>query len=435
MKNLSPFQIVLLVVSGIIIVVGVLIFAFSKSQSGEQAGTVVVWGTIPAEDFTVLTDYLQNEERIEQIIDYKYIEPARFDIEFTNALAEGVGPDLVMVTDDRLVRHEKKLFQISYEFYPERLYKDTFIEAGEIFTDERGVFAFPFLVDPIVMYWNRAYFTEKGLSQPPKFWDELLTMTPKLVETEPDLSIKRSAVAMGEYSNINNAKALVTTLFMQAGNNVITRNKTNEPGMPLFNVILDQKLDYAVSPSQAAMNFYTQFANPSRTVYSWNRSMPNSLDAFIAGDVAMYFGYASEFQSVRQKNPNLNFDVAVIPQSRTGIRATYGKVLALGIPKSTPNVERAFALIRTLTSANVSAYYSDAVFLPPVRRDLLSGNPTNAFMQTFHESALIAKNVYDFNPEETNQIFQRMVESIVSGRMTTSEAILRANGEIDLLRP
>ncbi len=287
----------------------------------------------------------------------------------------------------------------------------------------------------MVMYWNRAYFTEKGLSQPPKFWDELLTMTPKLVETEPDLSIKRSAVAMGEYSNINNAKALVTTLFMQAGNNVITRNKTNEPGMPLFNVILDQKLDYAVSPSQAAMNFYTQFANPSRTVYSWNRSMPTSLDAFIAGDVAMYFGYASEFQSVRQKNPNLNFDVAVIPQSRTGIRATYGKVLALGIPKSTPNVERAFALIRTMTSANVNAYYSDSVFLPPVRRDLLSENPTNAFMQTFNESALIAKNVYDFNPEETNQIFQRMVESIVSGRMTTSEAILRANGEIDLLRP
>ena len=56
-------------------------------------------------------------------------------------------------------------------------------------------------------------------------------------------------------------------------------------------------------------------------------------------------------------------------------------------------------------------------------------------MQTFNQSALIAKNVYDFNPEETNQIFQRMVESVVSGRMTTSEAILRANGEIDLLRP
>jgi multiple sugar transport system substrate-binding protein len=435
MKNLSPFQIILLVVSGIIIVVGVLIFAFTRSQSAEQAGTVVVWGTIPAEDFTTLTDYLQNQKRIEQFVEYRYIEPAKFDIEFTNALAEGIGPDVVMITDDRLVRHEKKLFQISYEFYPERLFKDTFIEAGEIFTDEKGVFAFPFLVDPMVMYWNRAFLTEKGVAQPPKFWDEMLTLAPQLAEIDPDLSIKKSALAMGEYENINNAKSLVTTLFMQAGNNVISRNKTNEPGVPLFTTILDQKLDYAVSPAQAAINFYTQFANPSRTVYSWNRSMPNSLDAFIAGDIAMYFGYASEFQTIRQKNPNLNFDVAVIPQSRTGIRATYGKVLSLAIPKTTPNVERAFAFIRNLTESDVISFYSDSQFLPPVRRDLLSVKADNAFMQTFHESALISKNVYDFNPDETNQIYKRMIESVVSGRMTTSEAILRANGEIELLRP
>lgn len=435
MKNLSPFQIILLVGSGIIIVIGVLLFAFSKSQTGEEAGTVVVWGTVPAEDFTKLTDYLQNEKKIEQIVEYRYIEPTQFDTVFTNALAEGIGPDLILITDDRLIRHEKKLFQISYEFYPERLFKDTFVEAGEIFTDQNGVFAFPFLIDPVVMYWNRSSFTEKGLSQPPKFWDELLTLAPKLVETEPDLSIKKSAVAMGEYGNINHAKSLVTTLLMQAGNKVIARNINAEAGKPLFTVILDEKLDYAVSPSQAAINFYTQFANPSRTVYSWNRSMSNSLDAFIAGDVAMYFGFASEFATVREKNPNLNFDVAVVPQSRTGIRATYGKVLALAIPKTTPNVERAFALVRNLTEPDVSAYYSDSLFLPPVRRDLLARNPTNAFMQTFQESALISKNVYDFNPEQTDDIFKRMIESVVSGRMTTSEAVLRASGEIDLLRP
>jgi len=435
MKNLSPFQTILLVASGIIIVIGVLIFAFTRSQSSAEAGTVVVWGTIPSEDFISLNDYLKNEKRIEQTIEYKYIEPTKFDIEFTNALAEGIGPDVIFITDDRLVRHEKKLFQISYEFYPERLFKDTFVEAGEIFTDEKGVFAFPFLIDPMVMYWNRAFLTEKGLSQPPKFWSEMITIAPQLVEVDTDLSIKKSALAMGEYENVNNAKSLITTLFMQSGNNLISRNKTNEPGVPLFTTVLDQKLDYAVSPAQAALNFYVQFANPSRTVYSWNRSMPNSLDSFIAGDVAMYFGFASEFETIRQKNPNLNFDVAVIPQSRTGIRATYGKVLALAIPKTTPNVERAFSFIRSITEPDVVAFYSDNLFLPPVRRDLLAVKADNAFMQTFQDSALIAKNVYDFNPDETNSIFKRMVESVVSGRMTTSEAILRANGEIDLLRP
>ena len=435
MKNLSPFQIILLVASGIIIVVGVLLFAFSKSKESQEAGTVIVWGSLPNEVFIPMYDFLKNEKKIEQNIEYKYIEPSKFDNEFTTALAEGVGPDLVLITDDKLIRHEKKLFQISYEFYTERLFKDTYIEAGEIFTDEKGVFAFPITVDPLVMYWNRATFTEKGISLPPKFWDEVLTVAPQLIETETDLSIKKSAVALGEYSNINNSKQILSTLFLQAGNKIIQRNRVDEPGTPVFSVIFDQKLDYAVAPSQAALNFYTQFANPSRTVYSWNRSMPASIDAFIAGDVAMYFGFASEFATIREKNPNLNFDVAIIPQSRTGNRATYARVMALAIPKTTPNVERAFALIRNMTASDSVAVLADAMFLPPVKRDLLAKKPDNAFMQTFHDSALIAKSVYDFNPEQSEEVFRRMVESIVSGRLTSSEAILRATGEIKLLEP
>lgn len=436
MKNLSPFQIVLLVTSGIIIVVGVSMFAFSKSKNSAEAGTVIVWGVLPEEDFKKIISYLKDVKKIEQTIEYTYIEPSQFDTQFTTALAEGIGPDVVMITEDRMVRHERKLFQISYEYYTERLFKDTFIEAGEIFTDERGVFAFPLLTDPLVMYWNRALLTEKGISLPPRFWDELLTLTPQIVETEVDLSIKRSSVAMGEYTNINNSKQILTTLFLQAGNKVIQRNRADDPETPsLFTVIFDYKLDSATSPSQAALNFYSQFANPARTVYSWNRSLPSSLDSFIAGDLAMYFGFASEFENIRQKNPNLNFDVAVIPQSRTGSRATYGKVLALAIPKTTPNVERAFAFIRNITAPDSVAFLSDAMFLPPVRRDLLANKPDNAFMQTFHDSALISKNIYDFNPEQTSEIFRRMVESVVSGRLNSSEAIVRANGEIQLLTP
>lgn len=435
MKNLSPFQIILLVVSGIIIIAGVSIFAFSRASTSTEAGTVVVWGTISEADITPFIDYLVSQKKIEQTINYRYIEPQSFDTIFTTALAEGLGPDLVMITDDKLVRHENKLFQISYEFYPERLFKESFIEAGEIFKDQRGVFAFPFQIDPIVMYWNRSTFSEKGLSQPPKFWDELLTLAPQLVETELDLSIKKSAVAMGDYGNISHAKEILTTLLMQAGNDIVVRNTIDNPSASLYTVIFDESLDFSVSPSQAAVNFYTQFANPSRTVYSWNRSLPNSLDSFIAGDVAMYFGYASEFATVRQKNPNLNFDVAVIPQSRSGTRSTYGKVFALAIPKTTPNVERAFAVVRHFIEPSASAFMADVLFLPPVRRDLLAKPPQNAFMQTFHDSALISKNVYDLNPEETNNIFRRLIESVVSGRLTTSEAVIRASGEINTLMP
>lgn len=434
MKNFSPFQTILLVVSGIIIVISVVMFAFSQSKGSQDTGTVILWGTLADADFTELKNFLDSQKRIEQKIEYIFIEPAQFDSRLTTALAEGTGPDLILITDDKLIRHQKKLFQVSYEFFPERTYKDTFIEAGEIFTDSKGIYGFPFLVDPMVMYWNRSVFTQNGISQPPKYWDELLTLVPKLVETDATLAIQKSAVAIGDYSNVNNAKQLLTTLMIQAGNPIVVRNSQDQNAVQEYSVVFDDKFTYTVAPAQAAVNFYTQFANPSRTVYSWNRSLPNSLDAFIAGDVAMYFGFASEFENIRQKNPNLNFDVAIIPQSRSGNSATYGKVLSFAIPKTTPNADRSFALIKNLIAADTITFMSDVVFLPPVRRDLLAGNPENAFMQTFHDSALISKNIYDFNPEETDAIFKRVIESVVSGRLTTSEAIVRANGELELLK-
>ena len=409
-------------------------FAFSQNESNRQKGTVVVWGTITNEDFTLLKNYLESEKEIPQSVEYLFIEPFEFDSKLTTALAEGVGPDVVLLTDNRLVIHENKLLQIDYEFFPERLFKDTFVEAGEIFTDENGIFGFPFLIDPMVMYWNRALFTEAGESQPPKYWDELLTLVPDLTVKDTNLAIEKSAIAMGDYENINHAKELFTTLLLQSGNDVV-RRKTEEEGGRKYEILFANKLGFTVAPAQAAVNFYTQFSNPSRNVYSWNRSLPDSLDAFIAGDVAIYFGFASEFATVRQKNPNLNFDVAVIPQSRSGRSSTVGRVLSMAIPKTTPNVDRAYSFIQNMIEQDVVTLMSDVLFLPPVRRDLLAGNPGNAFMQTFHDSALLSENIYDFDPDETDEIFRNVIESVVSGRLTTSEAVTRAHNELQLLMP
>jgi multiple sugar transport system substrate-binding protein len=428
-----------MVVSGFIIVGGVIMFAFSKTSQGVEAGLVTVWGTMSEANFTQLKNYLNDEKEIAQTIEYRSINAENFDTIFTTALAEGVGPDIIMITDDKFVRHENKLLQIGYEFYNERVFKDSFIEAGEIFTDIQGVYAFPFLVDPMVMYWNRSLFTKAGVSQPPRYWDELLTLVPRLTEKDEKNVIQKSALAIGEYQNIDHAKELYLTLLMQAGNNVAEKNYVPDGAdgaeIPSYVVTFDDTQNYSVAPAIAATNFYTQFANPARSVYTWNRSLPDSRDSFISGDTAIYFGFASEFAAVRQKNPNLNFDVAVMPQSRTGKEAVYGKVLALAMPKSSQNTQRAYPLIQTMLQPDVISVISNELFLPPVRRDLLAQSAENAYMQTFHNSALLAKNIYDFEPEQSNIIFKNIIENVVSGRLDTADAVTRANQELDLLRP
>jgi hypothetical protein len=42
-------------------------------------------------------------------------------------------------------------------------------------------------------------------------------------------------------------------------------------------------------------------ASSVRPEYSWNRSLPNSSDAFANGDLAIYFGFASEYAKMKEK--------------------------------------------------------------------------------------------------------------------------------------
>src|SRR5690606_38217983 len=108
------------------------------------------------------------------------------------------------------------------------------------------------------------------------------------------------------------------------------------------------------SPSlESALRFYTNFSNPSQESYSWNAALRNSRDAFLAGELAIYFGYASEIQGLRQQNPNLNFDAALMPQTRdVATTMTFGKMYGFAIARATPNISTAFTVASTLTTPN-----------------------------------------------------------------------------------
>ncbi len=68
-------------------------------------------------------------------------------------------------------------------------------------------------------------------------------------------------------------------------------------------------------------DFYTRFARPDNTLYSWNRSFSSDRDRFVSGDLALYFGYGSEGKELERLNPNLNFDIAEVPQGATAPEA------------------------------------------------------------------------------------------------------------------
>lgn len=428
MKNLSKFQLILLIVFGLFIIVGILVFALTKAGTDDSQTEVTIWGTMPASLFDEVLKRSNLDKNLEIKFTYTAKQKESFDIEFLEALAEGRAPDLFFVSEDTILKYQPKIFQIPFKSFSERAFKNSFVEGAEIFLDSQGILAMPILIDPLVMYWNRDILTSEGLVQPPEFWDEFYDLSPKLTVKDSGLNIRRSAVALGEFINISNAFEILSALIMQAGNPV-----TEKSGGQVA-VVLGEAMGLPALPAERALSFYTDFSNPLKPFYSWNRANPWSENYFLSGDLAVYFGFASELNVLRDKNPNLNFDLAPLPQVRDSQRkTTYGKMVALAINKNSPNIGPAFTAATLLSRRESVLVWSEVTNLPPIRRDLLSLRPERAYMEVFYDGALSAKAWVIPDRIKVGEIWKEMIESVTGGRSRTREAVGKATGELKTL--
>lgn len=424
---MTKFQMILMGVFGVFLIGGVVIFSAYKGNSG-NAVTVTIWGTIPQVSFNDIIQKTSLYQSKEFKVEYVEKTAENFDADFIEALASGAGPDVFMLPSEKILKHRNKIFAIPYNVLTQRQFKDAFIEGTEIYMAPEGALALPVSVDPLVMYWNRSMFTEAKMTEPPKYWDEFYTLANVITKKDGALNISKSAVAFGEFANISHAKEIVLNLAMQAGTPV-----TRWSGDKVQSVFADS-FDKPIMPAEAAVNFYTEFGNPSKTSYSWNRSLPNSTNYFLGGDLALYFGFASEIGNLQLKNPNLNFDVADVPISREGgVNVSFASFNALAIAKSSKVASAAFSVIAVLSGTDGATAFSKTLKLPPARRNLLSQRQMNAYESVFYDSAIRSKAWLDPSPTETDIIFKTMIESITSGRARIGEAIFKVGRELSSL--
>lgn len=422
---MSKFQIVFIGIFALFIVMGVILFATFKSGSEEALPSITVWGTLPSNDFTrFVSEY--NILLAEPLsINYVQKRVETFNTEYVETLARGGGPDAILVPHDLILKEEDKLVPLPYEVFPERTFKDTFIQSAELYLTPRGVLAIPFSIDPLLMYWNRDIFTNAGIPTYPRFWNDFSTLTQRITKKDNAANITQSAVALGEFRNIHHAKDILTTLFLQAGDSIVVQTP-NGPSVTFGNLGTERGAN-----TRSAVEFFTSFSNPSLPLYSWNRALPLSKNYFVAGDLATYFGFASELGDIRAKNPNLNFDVAPLPQLAAGQnRVTYGKIHAFALAKSVKDPNATFSILSLLTSKDALKTWGNISGLPPVRRDLLAENPTDPYLAIFYDAALTSRTWVDPDPIATGNIFQSMIESVISSRETLFQAVERAGREL-----
>lgn len=438
MGETKPFQIVFVGACVVLLVVGVLIFSFAGVKPSDEVNygpLVTIWGT---EDEDRINDIIAKVNTSgEAVINAKYIQKDEdtFNQDLLEALATRKGPDVILASAEDILTYQDKVAIIPFDILSERTFRDSFIEEGELFTTAKGYSAMPFSVDPLVLYWNRDFFTIHNKKVPPSKWGQVLTLVPEMRDISEDLTVFEAVVSLGDYRNITNAKSILAALMLQSGTPITSLGyQENEDILVLSTKLAASPQNSAILPATAAVNFYTQFADPLSKQYTWNRSLPDSIDMFTSDDLAMYIGFGSEASLIRSKNPNLNFDMALLPQSdASSVPVTYGKMKGLAVLASTANPNGAFLAIQGLTGSAFLKVYTEASGLPPVRRDLLESPPGDAFSDILYKSALYARGFLDPNPAKTSRIFQTMVESVLSGRLTAGQAVQTADSQFQLL--
>jgi len=412
----------ILVVFGVVIVVAIFIFdGFIPSplskQNAQTTGNLQIWGTLPT---AAVSDLLrQKVTSVYTNLQIQYIQktPDTFSEDLINALADGAGPDMIFITGDMVARFGNKIEPFPDAIYSQLQFGQDFIDSGNIFvTYDKKILALPIWADPMVMYWNKSLFANSNVARAPQYWDELLQLAPILTQKNDRNDIQKSAVALGNFQNINNAKDVLATLMLQTGNPLVSRTALG----------LTATLDGAnekYPPMDTALRFFTDFADPLKPIYSWNSSLPEAKSAFVAEELAMYFGYASEVTGIRTKNPNMNFDVASIPQVRGGMyRSTLAKTGGIAVMKASQQKSQAFFIAQLFASADFSGTLSQGLALPPARRDLLSVVQKDPSMQMFYQSSLIGKTWLDPSAAKTTEILRNAVNDILSGRSTIEDA-------------
>ena len=408
---MNSFQTIVLGIFGVFIVAGLLAVALTKQRSGgAEVVSLTMWGSLEREAVDNALARAVNSDTLR--VTYREISENSLDRELLEALASRKGPDIILLPLPLLSRYKDKLRLTPYGTYTERLFKDTFLQAADLFLSPQGIFAFPFSVDPLVMYYNRDFLDEVGVAEPPRFWDEFISLARDLTIRDEYGNISRSAVALGEYRNIYHAREILATLFMQGGIPVTAG------GASASRAALDKR------GASSVLDFYTEFANPLKPVYSWNRSLPSSREMFLSSRLGVYFGFGSEYADLRRANPNLDFDVASFPRPRdASVGITFGKLTGVAILRTARNLAAALQVALTLSSVKASSVYIAATRLPPVQRSLLSQKPTDAFGAVMYDAAIRARGFIDPNPQVSATAFRNMIESATGGRARSTEAV------------
>jgi multiple sugar transport system substrate-binding protein len=397
-------------------------FGCRQPQKVQQTTTtsLVVWGLWQDSDIMgPIVRAFKDQTGI--TVEYKKISSvATYEKELIQALAEGRGPDIFVINNTWVEAKRGILSPAPVEVINPRQLETEFVDVvGKELARDGFVYALPTSVDTLALYYNSDLFNSAGISAPPKTWQEFQQDVIKLTQVSRLGVIGQSGAAIGTASNINRAPDLLQMLMMQSGLPILDTSRG------------ERRIDIANDTGVRALSFYTDFSNKGKQVYTWDVSQDYSIDAFAEGKTAMLFNYSYQAPTIKAKNQRLQFSVGPVPQiNLTGTQVTFASYWPFAVSASSRSPQAAWQFVHFLASKDVSETLNKAQGVPPARRDAIPDYAADPFMGVFAEQSLKAQSWARVDIVATDDIFNKMIDSVATGGAAISDALRQAQDQL-----
>ncbi len=363
-------------------------------------------------------------------IEYTKKNIENYESDLLNALAAGNGPDIYSLNNSWLPRYMDKITPATEKVFTVKDYRETFVDATvkDLIVDNK-IYGTAMWVDSLGLYYNKDLMGTNGIATPPKTWAELTADTRKIVRQDANGYFSRSGVAMGTNQNVSRGVDILYLLMLQAG----AVPWAPDGSGPKFADGVTRSGNL-VKPGEEALAFYTSFANPSSANYSWNEESDYSTDAFANGRAAYLYGYSFTRSVIDSKAPNLNYDVAPVPQfNLTDPAVNYSYYFAEVVSKQSKNADVAWDFLKFATSKKALESYYKTDKEPSSRRDLIELQSSDPAMGVFAHANLTGKTFYKADETKFDAIIADMIDNVILRGQPVDQALIRAQSQASTL--
>lgn len=400
---------------------------------------------------SVISDYKNIHPYVE--IEIKKLKYDEYHNKLINSWAEGRGPDIFAIRNTEIKKYQskiipmpssknllfaeysykkgdikprlKKVYQKTVPSLDIKTLKQIFVRAvrKDVIIDDK-IYGLPLSIDTLALFYNVDLLDAEDIFDAPKTWAELVNDVKQIVRIDETGNFVKIGIPMGTSNNISRAFDILSVLMMQTGIDMLTQDGR----FAIFH-----KPQAGKNLGADALRFYTDFANPSKEVYTWNKDQEESIDAFKQGKSGFYIDYSYNLPIIKRDSIYLNFKTALLPQiSENSKRVNYARYWVYSVWKNSNHPDEAWDFIEFLTyKKGAENYFKKARYKIPATKyliaELLNSKDLDENMKPFLEDADNAISWYQgYDFDKAKQALEKAIEKASLGRSSYESAISEA---------